>query len=140
MRVTSGVALWRATRMRRTRPAGPIEDILTGFIADESKFEAYGRPVGVAVAPDGVATWRRRIWHLHGRSHELAITLEGDQHVAVLARGAKGGQCAGGVGVCRGLASVVCGHMGGHAGKRVDHQALSILDLLLDLAGLAEQS
>jgi glucose/arabinose dehydrogenase len=35
------------------RPAGPMEDILTGFIADESKFEAYGRPVGVTVAPDG---------------------------------------------------------------------------------------
>ena len=33
------------------KPAGPIEDILTGFIADESKFEAYGRPVGVTVAP-----------------------------------------------------------------------------------------
>ena len=35
------------------KPAGPIEDILTGFIADESKSEAYGRPVGVTVAPDG---------------------------------------------------------------------------------------
>ena len=35
------------------KPAGPIEDIVTGFIADESKFEAYGRPVGVTVAPDG---------------------------------------------------------------------------------------
>jgi glucose/arabinose dehydrogenase len=35
------------------KPAGPMEDILTGFIADESKFEAYGRPVGVTVAPDG---------------------------------------------------------------------------------------
>lgn len=35
------------------KPAGPIEDILTGFIADESKFEAYGRPVGVTVASDG---------------------------------------------------------------------------------------
>jgi glucose/arabinose dehydrogenase len=35
------------------RPAGPLEDILTGFIADDSKFEAYGRPVGVTVAPDG---------------------------------------------------------------------------------------
>jgi len=35
------------------KPAGPIEDILTGFIAEESKFEAYGRPVGVTVAPDG---------------------------------------------------------------------------------------
>jgi glucose/arabinose dehydrogenase len=30
-----------------------MEDFLTGFIADESKFEAYGRPVGVTVAPDG---------------------------------------------------------------------------------------
>jgi len=35
------------------KPTGPIEDILTGFIADESKFEAYGRPVGVTVIPDG---------------------------------------------------------------------------------------
>jgi glucose/arabinose dehydrogenase len=30
-----------------------MEDILTGFIASESKFEAYGRPVGVTVTPDG---------------------------------------------------------------------------------------
>lgn len=35
------------------KPAGPMEDILTGFIADESKFEAHGRPVGVTVGPDG---------------------------------------------------------------------------------------
>lgn len=35
------------------KPAGPMEDILAGFIADESKFEAHGRPVGVTVAPDG---------------------------------------------------------------------------------------
>jgi len=35
------------------KPAGAMEDILTGFIADESKFEAHGRPVGVTVAPDG---------------------------------------------------------------------------------------
>jgi glucose/arabinose dehydrogenase len=35
------------------KPVGPMEDILTGFIADESKFEAHGRPVGVTVAPDG---------------------------------------------------------------------------------------
>ena len=35
------------------KPAGPMEDILTGFVADESKFEAYGRPVGVTVAADG---------------------------------------------------------------------------------------
>ncbi|MGB7950840.1 MAG: sorbosone dehydrogenase family protein [Candidatus Binatia bacterium] len=35
------------------KPAGPMEDILTGFIADENKFEAYGRPVGVTELPDG---------------------------------------------------------------------------------------
>ena len=35
------------------KPAGPMEDIVTGFIADESKYEAYGRPVGVTVASDG---------------------------------------------------------------------------------------
>ena len=35
------------------RPIGPTEDFLTGFIADADKFEAYGRPVGVTVAPDG---------------------------------------------------------------------------------------
>ncbi len=35
------------------KPSGPMEDILTGFIASESKFEAYGRPVGVTVTPDG---------------------------------------------------------------------------------------
>jgi len=35
------------------KPAGPLEDILTGFIANEDKFEAYGRPVGVTVWTDG---------------------------------------------------------------------------------------
>ncbi|MEJ7767993.1 MAG: sorbosone dehydrogenase family protein, partial [Chitinophagaceae bacterium] len=34
-------------------PAGPPEDFLTGFIADNDKKEVYGRPVGVAVMPDG---------------------------------------------------------------------------------------
>jgi glucose/arabinose dehydrogenase len=33
------------------RPSGPVEDFLTGFIANEP--EVYGRPVGVVVAPDG---------------------------------------------------------------------------------------
>jgi glucose/arabinose dehydrogenase len=36
---------------RKGRPAGPAEDFLTGFLAGGS--EAYGRPVGVAVAADG---------------------------------------------------------------------------------------
>lgn len=33
------------------KPSGPDEDFLTGFLASDS--EAYGRPVGVAVAADG---------------------------------------------------------------------------------------
>jgi len=35
------------------KPSGDPEDFLTGFIADESKSEVYGRPVGIAVLPDG---------------------------------------------------------------------------------------
>jgi glucose/arabinose dehydrogenase len=34
------------------RPAGPPRDILTGFLAPDER-ESYGRPVGVAVGPDG---------------------------------------------------------------------------------------
>jgi len=35
------------------KPSGKLEDFLTGFVSDESKSEVYGRPVDVAVAPDG---------------------------------------------------------------------------------------
>ncbi|WP_276372120.1 sorbosone dehydrogenase family protein [Chryseolinea sp. H1M3-3] len=35
------------------KPSGPPEDFLTGFIADAAKSEVYGRPVGIAVLPDG---------------------------------------------------------------------------------------
>jgi glucose/arabinose dehydrogenase len=35
------------------KPIGPPEDFLTGFIAGGGKLEAYGRPVGLAVLPDG---------------------------------------------------------------------------------------
>lgn len=35
------------------KPSGKPEDFLTGFIANESKSEVYGRPVGVAVLKDG---------------------------------------------------------------------------------------
>ncbi len=35
------------------KPSGKPEGFLTGFIADASKSEVYGRPVGVAVLPDG---------------------------------------------------------------------------------------
>jgi len=34
-------------------PSGPAEAFLTGFIADAERGEAYGRPVGVALLPDG---------------------------------------------------------------------------------------
>lgn len=35
------------------KPAGPPEDFLTGFVADLAKSEVYGRPVSVAILPDG---------------------------------------------------------------------------------------
>ena len=35
------------------RPNGEAEDFLTGFMADPEKGEAYGRPVGLALMPDG---------------------------------------------------------------------------------------
>jgi glucose/arabinose dehydrogenase len=38
---------------RNGRPAGPPQDFLTGFIANLQKNEVYGRPVGIAVLPDG---------------------------------------------------------------------------------------
>jgi glucose/arabinose dehydrogenase len=40
-------------RFDNGKPAGAIEDFLTGFIANEKTSEAYGRPVGVAVWTDG---------------------------------------------------------------------------------------
>jgi glucose/arabinose dehydrogenase len=35
------------------RPAGPMQDFLTGFIANRSSYEVHGRPVGIAIAKDG---------------------------------------------------------------------------------------
>ncbi|RSK37119.1 PQQ-dependent sugar dehydrogenase [Hymenobacter metallilatus] len=35
------------------RPSGPMEDFLTGFIANEADKEVYGRPVGITALPDG---------------------------------------------------------------------------------------
>lgn len=40
-------------RFENGKPAGPIEDFLTGFIANEKASEVYGRPVGVTVWTDG---------------------------------------------------------------------------------------
>jgi glucose/arabinose dehydrogenase len=35
------------------RPSGMVEDFLTGFVANYTTNEVYGRPVGVAVWTDG---------------------------------------------------------------------------------------
>ncbi len=35
------------------KPSGPMQDFLTGFIADTDKSRVYGRPVGVVYAQDG---------------------------------------------------------------------------------------
>ncbi len=35
------------------KPAGPLQDFLTGFIANSANSQVYGRPVGVAFAQDG---------------------------------------------------------------------------------------
>jgi glucose/arabinose dehydrogenase len=35
------------------KPSSAPEDFLTGFVADASKSEVYGRPVGVAILADG---------------------------------------------------------------------------------------
>jgi glucose/arabinose dehydrogenase len=35
------------------RPSGPLQDFLTGFIANEQTSEVYGRPVGLSMLPDG---------------------------------------------------------------------------------------
>ena len=35
------------------QPSGPSEDFLTGFIADRERAQVHGRPVGLAVLPDG---------------------------------------------------------------------------------------
>jgi glucose/arabinose dehydrogenase len=35
------------------RPSGPIQDFLTGFVANEQSAEVYGRPVGLAMLKDG---------------------------------------------------------------------------------------
>jgi glucose/arabinose dehydrogenase len=54
------------------KPSGAMEDFLTGFIADEQKSEVYGRPVGLAVLPDGSLLvsddGAGRIWRVSGMS------------------------------------------------------------------------
>ncbi|HWO40631.1 MAG TPA: sorbosone dehydrogenase family protein [Candidatus Eisenbacteria bacterium] len=55
-------------RFENGRPAGTLEDFLTGFIADERTAEVYGRPVGVTVLPDGsllvADDWGKKLWRV----------------------------------------------------------------------------
>ena len=40
-------------RFENGKPVGPLEDVLTGFIAQERRFGVYGRPAGVTELPGG---------------------------------------------------------------------------------------
>jgi glucose/arabinose dehydrogenase len=40
-------------RFENGKPVGPLQNVLTGFIAQETRFEVYGRPAGVTELPDG---------------------------------------------------------------------------------------
>jgi glucose/arabinose dehydrogenase len=54
------------------RPSGPPRDILSGFLAPDEK-ESYGRPVGVALGPDGSLLMAddvgNVIWRVTGERH-----------------------------------------------------------------------
>jgi glucose/arabinose dehydrogenase len=53
------------------RPTGSMEDFLSGFVADSSAAEVWGRPVGLAVARDGALLVAddagNRVWRVAGR-------------------------------------------------------------------------
>ena len=55
-------------RFDNGKPDGPIEDFLTGFIANESTSEVYGRPVGVTLLADGsllvADDWGGKLWRV----------------------------------------------------------------------------
>ena len=55
-------------RFDNGKPAGPIEDFLTGFIANETTSEVYGRPVGVTMLADGsllvADDWGGKLWRV----------------------------------------------------------------------------
>jgi hypothetical protein len=71
------------------RTSGPPEDFLTAFIADEAKSEVYGRPVGLAVLPDGSllvaddggnVVWR--VTYAGSRHDGVTLTAEYDVRIA----------------------------------------------------------
>ncbi|HAX41304.1 MAG TPA: L-sorbosone dehydrogenase [Solibacterales bacterium] len=53
---------------RNGKPAGPVEDFLTGFMLDPTKREVWGRPVGLLQLPDGSLLVSddggNRLWHI----------------------------------------------------------------------------
>jgi glucose/arabinose dehydrogenase len=55
-------------RFDNGKPIGPLEDFLTGFIANEKTSEVYGRPVGVTLLADGsllvADDWGGRLWRI----------------------------------------------------------------------------
>jgi glucose/arabinose dehydrogenase len=55
-------------RFDNGKPAGPMEDFLTGFVANEQNSEVYGRPVGVTLLADGsllvADDWGGRLWRV----------------------------------------------------------------------------
>jgi glucose/arabinose dehydrogenase len=58
-------------RFENGKPAGALEDFLTGFIANEKTAEVYGRPVGVTMLSDGsllvADDWGKKIWRVSAR-------------------------------------------------------------------------
>lgn len=53
------------------RPVGGYEDFLTGFLTDERKPEAWGRPVGVTVLNDGSLVFADEV---NGRIYRISYT------------------------------------------------------------------
>lgn len=60
------------------RPSGPAQEFLGGFIADSGRSEVYGRPIGVAVLPDGSLIVAddpaNRIWRVAYRGAAVGAT------------------------------------------------------------------
>ena len=50
--IIGGVGVDTVVPFENGRPAGPSREILSGFLSADEK-ASYGRPVGVAIGPDG---------------------------------------------------------------------------------------
>ena len=125
MRVTSGVTLLRATRTRRTRPA--FTAVVAGTLG--------ATPAKSSTSRGGAASGTCTAEATSLPSPSSVISTSPSSRVARRAVSVRAASVSAGAWL-----AWLRGHVGGHASGRVDHQALSILDLLLDLAGLPEQS